>query len=503
MASVPPTRRSRRLALKLGVVGMLLAGIGAGWIVWQGRPEGQDMRIDGDRQDASLPWPTARTQVVARKGPPYITAISATGRYFVDQYGKPILVKGDAPWALMTKLSPPQAQLWFADRQKQGFNAAIVSLIGAPDNGGPSSDGGTFDGLRPFIGGDILKWQEPYWERVTSYLRMAADHGITVMLYPIDGWTIGRSFVPKSFAQCRDYGRKVAERFRDLPNIVWMSGGDYFPATQDLARGSDVDSCIDAMMRGIRDLGDGRPFSMQLGFDKSVSTDNPYWADRVDWNFVYTYYPTYVAVLEAYSHQPVMPAVLGEANYEGENNQPKSLPTTDETLRRQVLWALTSGAAGEFVGSDDWEFHAGWQRRLSTPAFTQISRLRALFSGLPWWRLVPDSKHNLVTRGRGTQLTTDKAMDVLDNDYVTAAQTPDGRFAVIYLPTRHTISVNRAALSADIRAAWIDPTSGARRPVPMRSTFTPPGTNASGDADWLLVLTSQGPPMGEEGHPSR
>ena len=127
-----------------------------------------------------------------------MTAIGASGRYFLDQYGKPILVKGDSPWALMTRLSPPQARLWFTDREKHGFNAAIVSLIGAVANGGPSNDGGTFDGLRPFVDGDILKWQEPYWERVTSYVRMAADHGITVMLYPIDGWTIGHSFVPQS-----------------------------------------------------------------------------------------------------------------------------------------------------------------------------------------------------------------------------------------------------------------------------------------------------------------
>jgi hypothetical protein len=47
---------------------------------------------------------------------------------------------------------------------------------------------------------------------------------------------------------------------------------------------------------------------------------------------------------------------MGEANYEGENNQPETLPTTDQTLRRQVLWALTSGAAGELVGSHDWAF---------------------------------------------------------------------------------------------------------------------------------------------------
>ena len=99
---------------------------------------------------------------------------------------------------------------------------------------------------------------------MTAYLRLAADHGITVLLYPIDGWTIGRSFVPRSIDQCHRYGGKVAQRFRDLPNIVWMAGGDYWVTARDPARGTDVDHCIDAMMRGIREAGDARPFSIQL-----------------------------------------------------------------------------------------------------------------------------------------------------------------------------------------------------------------------------------------------
>jgi hypothetical protein len=60
-----------------------------------------------------------------------------------------------------------------------------------------------------------------------------------------------------------------------------------------LARGSDVDHAIDAMMRGIREAGDGRPFSIQLAGEKSISNDNAYWASRVALNLVYTYYPTY------------------------------------------------------------------------------------------------------------------------------------------------------------------------------------------------------------------
>ena len=238
------------------------------------RSQGQAMRIGGVPQDASAPWPTPSVEAKP-EGPSYVTYVSPNGRYFLDQYRKPFLVKGDSPWALMTRLSPVQAKLWFINRQEHGFNAAIVSLVGSIGNGGPSNEGSTFDGLRPFTDGNILNWQEPYWQRVTAYLRMAADHGITVFLYPVDGWTIGRSFIPKSIEQCHSYGCKVAERFRDLPNIVWMSGGDYIPATKDLAQGSDVDHCIDAMMRGIREAGDGRPFSIQLAGDKSISDDNP------------------------------------------------------------------------------------------------------------------------------------------------------------------------------------------------------------------------------------
>ena len=71
--------------------------------------------------------------------------------------------------------------------------------------------------------------------------------------------------------------------------------------------------------------------------------------------------------------RPVRPVLLGEANYEGENNIPDSPPTTNETLRRQVLWSLTSGAAGDFYGSADWQFLPGWEDRLDRPGLTEVS----------------------------------------------------------------------------------------------------------------------------------
>ena len=131
----------------------------------------------------------------------------------------------------------------------------------------------------------------------------------------------------------------------------------------------------------------------------------------------------------------------------------------------------------------------GWEQRLDTEVVLQLGRLRTQFGQLPWWTLAPDTARPWVTAGRGTALADDAGQDVLDNDYVTAARSADGTLAVAYLPTAHTITVDRAALAADAKAVWIDPASGVSRMVPMTDTFTAPGLNADGDDDWLLVIT--------------
>jgi len=481
------------MVVVLGLVGLVLA------LAADRRPESirnQGLSIPDDPRAApSDPTPpsVSTPSSTTAQGPPFAVGVASDGRHLMDQYGAPFLVRGDSPWSLLTDLSPAEAQTYFANRAGHGYNAALVSLIGSEANGGTSDDGATYDGIRPFVGGDVLSWDDAYWSRAHDSLRAAAESGITVFLFPIDGWTVGRAFTPVSIEQCRSYGRMVADWAADLPNIAWMAGGDYFPITNEPELGSDVDHCIDAMMSGITETGDDRLFSIQLGYDRSLSTENPYWAPRVDWNFVYTYYPTYQAVLEAYAWTPPMPAIMGEGNYEGENNQPDTPGTTDETLRRQVLWALTSGAAGDFAGSDDWEFNPGWRARLDTASVDQTARIRDLFAGLRWWELVPDVEDELVTGGRGRPVN-DNAMDVLDDDYVTAAHTPDGTLAVVYVPTARTIDLDLDRLVAAVSATWVDPVSGDRREVSPGSRMSTPGANAGGDGDWILVLSADGLP---------
>jgi hypothetical protein len=187
--------------------------------------------------------------------------------------------------------------------------------------------------------------------------------------------------------------------------------------------------------------------------------------------------------------------VLSESNYEGENNT-GGPATTNESLRRQQLWALSSGSAGDFTGSQDWLFVNGWENRLDTPWIFQAQKIRNLFAGLNWNLLVPDDHTPLVAAGRGTK-ATNGSLDVLQNDYVTAAQTPDKSQSVVYLPTNtgntnaRTIQLDLTHLPAAYTAMWVDPTDAtSTQPavIDVSGQVTTPGLHSDGTRDWLLII---------------
>jgi hypothetical protein len=425
----------------------------------------------------------------------FISGVSSNGRYFVDQTGAPVLVKGDSPWAMFPDLSPAQVEQWAANRESHGFNAAIVSLVGGPGNGA-ATNGSTYDGILPFTGGNITSFNSAYWARMDNYLTILRNHGITAFLYPMDGWNTlsGGAFSGKSAADSRTYGQMVATRYASYPNITWMAGGDYNGFN------STVNSEFTNMLAGIRATGNNKPFSIQLN-NETLSTDVSSYESLANWNFAYTYSTTYQKVLKGYNRTPSArdprPVLFGEGNYEGEDNY-GGPATTNETLRRQQLWTLTSGGAGEFTGSQDWQFNSGWQNRLDTVWISQMQKIRNFFSGLSWNLFVPDDNSPVVTAGRGTKITADGYRDVLANDYVTAAQTPDKSQTIVYVPTSlsgagtaRTITLDLAKLPAGYTATWVDPTDATvsqAATIDGSGNVTTPGTHSDGTRDWLLLV---------------
>ena len=390
-------------------------------------------------------------------------------------------MRGDSPWSILADLQPDEFDEYWAVRSSQGFNSAIVSLIGDGNNGG-TFDGATADGIVPFHKGKVSQPNADYLARAHALVASASEFGITVFLYPVDGWVVGHAFRPSSTDECVDWGRTVARWFSDLPNIVWMFGGDYVSDNPP----SDIDRCFDATRVGLRAEGDTRLVSIQFMSPLTWSTQNTYWRDRVDWNFVYSYAPTFQGVYEAWATEPVRPVLLGESNYEGLNLQPDSPDTTNESLRRQVAWALTSGAVGDFYGSKDWEFKPGWKDRMSRPGMQQVNAIRDVFDKLPWWTLRPAGDDEVLV---GTPWAGDDPnRDVLEDDHPTVAINEDGTLAIAYLPTTMTFDV----IGDFDDARWIDPSTGEEFGVDPdwyeTRTLTTPGTNDDGGDDWLLIL---------------
>lgn len=425
--------------------------------------------------------------------PKYPLMMSANQRYLVDQNNVPFLLIGDSPQALIGDVSDSDAETYLADRQARGFNAMWINLL-CNSYTRCKSDGSTFDGIHPFKKpGDLSTPNEVYFKRADDMINLAAKHGMTVFLDPIEtgGWL--STLKENGAAKDRDYGAYLGNRYKRFPNIVWLSGNDFQTWTD-----SSDNAAVLAVAQGIQAGDPGHIQTIELNYLVSGSLDDSSFASLIKLDAAYTYYPTYAEVLREYNRPKFVPVFMVEANYEFENNN--NLDTgTPEVLRRQEYWTMLSGATGQLYGSKySWQFYSGWETHLDTPGATQLGYLKAFLTRRQWYNLVPDRNHALVTNGYGTFAKGPGS--IMANDYLTAASTPDRSLAIAYMPTIRTITVNMSKLNRPATARWFDPSNGTYSRIqgsPFANTgtqqFTPSGRNSDGSGDWVLVLETTPP----------
>jgi hypothetical protein len=429
-------------------------------------------------------------------GPAFPLKVAEGGRYLVDRRGTPFLIAGESPQALMVNLSEQDAELFFANRQKHGFNAVWINLLCRSGTGG-RADGSTYDGLVPFQSpDDFRKPNDAYFERCDRMIRLAHKHGLLVILDPCETIDHLKPMLKNGPKVCKEFGRYLGKRYQDVDNLLWMHGND-FQTWKD----ANHDAVVLALAQGIKETDRHHLHTIELDYLVSGSRDDNRWARAIDLSAAYTYYPPYAQVLKDYNRQPVQPVVMIESDYEFEQN------STPAILRRQEYWSLLSGAAGQLYGNGyTWPFKPGWKEKLDTPGAKQMAHVQSLFSRRPWYKLVPDQKHTVVTAGYGTfdGTNTEGNRYVMTSDYVTAARTPDGALALAYVPSPRTITVDMARLAGPASAQWYDPSRGTYLPADRtllpnkgKKSFTPPGNNGDGDGDWVLVLETMPPTMRE------
>jgi hypothetical protein len=278
----------------------------------------------------------------------------------------------------------------------------------------------------------------------------------------------------------------VGQRFKDLPNIVWMAGGDYAMPEADRWTGSEL-------ALGLREGGARQLITAHGGQTSARDTfgDQPWLA--VD--TVYRYQPDlWRPLLAAYHRKPTRPFVLIETVYESEHG------STPEQIRRQAWWAVLCGGCGQFFGNNPiWHFdgptlfpHTNtWQQALDSAGSRDIARLGKFLTALPWQQLVPDTEGKLVVAGAGDAAA-----------HVAAARASDGRLAALYIPADgkgpRELKLDLASFAGPVTARWFNPAQDASAlphgpTLPNRGpqTLRTPGDNGAGANDWVLLLESR------------
>ena len=457
------------------------------------------------------------TEAVA--APAYPLKKSANGRYLVDQNNTPFLIIGDSAWSLMTNISEADAVTYFAKRSAADFNVVMMDLVCGPYTAG-RPDSSTFDKVTPFTDTTppgLVRWlikellgrpgkvtydlgtpRETYFAHVDRILRLAATYGLTVFLDPLDTGSYYRAegtptMQENGATKCRAYGQFLGKRYKNFPNIVWQHGNDYEYPT--LTAGGD--QYTTAIALGIKDYDVNHIHTVELGAP-SGSGDDSKWAKIISLDAAYTWSPTYAQVLTDYNRSAFLPVYTVEDHYEDENIGSPPADRNGElgtplVLRRQDYWTMTSGATGKLYGNHFiWTFSSDWINHLNTRCVSELGYMKALFAPRRWYDLVPDQTHAIITAGYGTYSATGK---VSENDYATAARTPDGSLVIVYLPTVRSITVDMSKVKGTTTARWYDPTNGTFSTIlgsPFTNSgsrcFAPPRKNNAGDGDWVLVL---------------
>jgi hypothetical protein len=441
--------------------------------------------------------------------------------YLAYTDGTPFFWLGDTGWELFHRLKREEAQLYLRDRADKGFTVIQAVLLSE------------FDGLKipniygdlPLMDGNPLKpdvspgsdFQDPqqydYWDHAEYILRLAEQLGLYVAVLPC--W--GEYVVPRegnnifdTGEQAYHYGQFVGERYRSLPNIIWMLGGDRQPDERpgaiDLWR---------AMAEGITDGVDGlNNFDGQANYNVTLMTHHAYssssnwfhndsWIDFHAWGSYHADFYNARAYTEAakdwqLSHPK--PTLNSEPAYEEHilNWIKDNGYFTAFDVRQIAYWSVFAGACGHTYGAHPiWQFYDStrasislvktyWQDALNYAGARQMIFLKKLMLSRPMLELLPDQ--TVITGGQQE-----------GSGHICAIR--GQHFAFLYIPTGAVVTIQMGKISGErVTASWYDPRTGNTVRIGEfdnsgTCTFDPPGLSeelawlqTGRGCDWVLVL---------------
>ncbi|VTR99146.1 glycoside hydrolase family 140 protein [Tuwongella immobilis] len=424
--------------------------------------------------------------------------VSENRRFLVTESGKPFFYLGDTAWELIHRVNRSDIDLYLSDRERKGFTVIQTVILAE------------LDGLRvpnprghlPLQEMDPARPNEPYFEDVDYVVQGANRRGMYVGLLPTWGdkvgpkaWGVGPEiFTPAKAAQ---YGEFLGKRYRDA-GVIWILGGDRNPVTPEQKE------IWRTMAKGIRQGSGGKQlitFHPQGGGSSATFFFGEDWIDfHMQQNGHDTDTPVWERIARDYQRRPHAPVMDAEPLYEDHpiGFKPDERGHSNAAdIRKFAYRDVFSGAFGHTYGNHAiWQAYDGqrepvnrplspWKFALQAPGAEQMQYLRRLMESRPMLERIPDD--SLILRGQGA-----------GGKRVVATRDSQGRYAMIYLPTRRRITVDtKAILGKTLQQWWMDPRTGEVHSIgtiPNRGQleWIPPWEGENLDAVLILDDADQG-----------
>ena len=410
---------------------------------------------------------TEALATAAAERPVWPVKVSENGRYFVDQKGTPVFWLGTTQWQLFREYKVEDARTILEKTADKGFVFAQVMLLGVGDGTKPN-----VYGQKPWLNDDPLTPNEAYFKNVDAVLEIARANNVNISMTLYHQRY--RKFI--TVENGRAWARWLAQRYKDVPNIVWSmtpeAKPEFVPVLRELAAGLHEG---DGGVHLITFKPDPAPYSSSFIHEEK-------WLDfdaMQTWKSVELIYPM---VTHDYNLTPIKPVLMAEGAYE--QGSEYGFEVTPLWIRRQAYYSYLAGAHHTYGHNDSWRVLPTWRQALDAPGAVQLRILKRIFTSLPeWWYLVPDQSI-FASGGR----TEGQILNL-------AARHRDGKWAMVYLGSQASFSLNLSKLSGagKVNARWLDPRTGDAIPA---GSFTNTGVQSfSTPADWedaLLLLEPAG-----------
>ncbi len=467
-----------------------------------------------DQQGVVTVLPYTGNNPLLRHGAP---KLAADRRHFCHADQAPFFWLGDTWWLGLThRLGwPGDFQALVKDRQAKGFT--VVQLVA-----GLYPDMAAFDARGASDAG--FPWEEnftsinpAFFDEADTRIAHLVDSGICPCILGTWGYYL-QWMGPEKMKQ---HWRYVMARWGAYP-VVWVAAGEqmmpWYLSENKATEARWLKQSWSEVIRYMRGIN---------GFNRLITThpqqsgrscvDDPH---LLDFEMQQTGHGSDTArqaeqATLGWQAQPVMPVISGESRYEALEISPEV--TTQDA--RQAFWAhlLNSGCAGHTYGANGvWQVNREndpfgdspggstwgsipWRQAMLLPGSSQLALAKALLLTLPWHRLTPIAPtpafassiwqrlQGWLPQASGRHQTP-----------IAAAASANHDLAIFYSIDSRPYRVDLGRLSQPVEAFWFDPVNASKvpalpltNPAKSRPKFAPPGKNAAGEEDWVLVVRTR------------